>query len=198
MQAMEQPSLARKITVREFEKMLDANVFRPGERLELLFGTIYRKADVGRAMTPQSEQHARSVDLTQEALRRAFGGKFTVRAQGPLWLASSSRPEPDLSVIAGDPREWAVGVYASAVLVVEVAASSLAQDRGVKKELYAAAKIEDYWIVNLVDSVLEVYRRPVRAGRQWTYESALVVPRLSGIAPLATPRRKVRVKDLLP
>jgi Uma2 family endonuclease len=87
------------------------------------------------------------------------------------------------------------------VLVVEVAETSLALDRLRKGGLYARAGIADYWMVNLIDEVLEVYREPARApsGRgDWTYDSVRLLRRNAVVTPLAAPRARIRVGALLP
>jgi Uma2 family endonuclease len=87
------------------------------------------------------------------------------------------------------------------VLIVEVAETSLKLDRLGKGGLYARAGIAEYWIVNLVDEVLEVYREPVRAssgGGDWKYDSVQRLQRHVAVTPLAAPRGRVRVATLLP
>src|SRR5581483_10354405 len=119
MQAVEQVVLPiRKITVREFEHMLEADIFRPDERLELLFGEIFR-------VTPQSDPHALSMFRSQDVLQAHFGRGYFVRCQAPLKFGYHSRPGPDLAVVKGRPRDWEHGVHATALLVVEVEFSRL-------------------------------------------------------------------------
>jgi len=86
-------------------------------------------------------------------------------------------------------------------LIVEVADTSLALDRLRKGRLYARAGIADYWVLNLVDEVLEVYREPVRAPSargDWKYDSVRLLRRNSTVTPLAAPRARIRVAALLP
>jgi Uma2 family endonuclease len=89
-----------------------------------------------------------------------------------------SEPEPDIAVARGARRDYGREHPAHPVLVVEVSVSSLALDRSHKGSLYARARLEDYWILNIVDRVLEVYRQPavdasapsagaMRRGRRW-------------------------------
>ena len=83
--------------------------------------------------------------------------------------------------------------------MVEVAESSLAKDRLRKAALYARAGIADYWIVNLIDRVLEVYREPERsAAGRWKYRSVSLFRPRAAVSPLAAPHRRIRVADLLP
>lgn len=182
----------RPISLAEFEKMVDAGVFPEDERLELLEGKIVR-------MTPQSDPHALSLFRTQAELERVFGKRCFVRVQAPLAFSrQSSRPEPDLAVARGRPRDWTRGVHTSALLVVEVSLTTLRLDQTIKARIYAGAGIGEYWIVNLRKSVLEVHRSPKGAGARAHYETMRVLGPKDAIAPLEAPRRKVRVKDLLP
>src|SRR5262249_40195551 len=101
----------------------------------------------------------------------------------------------------GRPRDHLRRHPADPVLLVEVADSSLAKDRLRKSGLYARAGIPEYWIVNAVDVVLEVYREPERAVSRrygWQYGSVQLVRRHAVVSPLAAPRARIRVADLLP
>src|SRR5262249_5419467 len=145
--------------------------------------------------------HDRAVGLIEEALRAALGPGWLIRSQGPIALAEDSEPEPDIAVIRGARRDFGREHPARPALIVEVAESSLALDRGRKAGLYARASIADYWILNLVDRVLEVYRRPIadaEATFGWRYASSEVLPPGSSAAPLAEPSARVSVSALLP
>ena len=152
-------------------------------------------------MTPQKSPHAAAVTLVQEALRVVLGIGCHVRTQLPLALDPASEPEPDVAVVHGAPRDYRDAHPATALLLVEVADTTLAFDRGWKSSLYARAGVADYWIVNLVDRVLEVYRdrRPEPAARYgWTYATVRRFDSEEGIVPLAAPTARVAVRDLLP
>jgi Uma2 family endonuclease len=86
------------------------------------------------------------------------------------------------------------------VLLVEVAETSLAIDRLRKGSLYARAGVADYWVVNLIDEGLEVYREPVfaPAASDWKYDSVRLLRRNAIVTPLAAPRARIRVAALLP
>jgi Uma2 family endonuclease len=184
----------RRFTRDEYERMIAAGIFGPEERVELLDGEILYVA-------PQKSPHATAVCLAQEALRIAFGGDFHVRGQLPVALDAYSEPEPDLTVVRGEPRDFRDHHPETAVLVVEVADSSLAHDRKRKGSLYARAGVRDYWIVNLVGGCLEVFRDPVRSSAArygWEYAGARSFSPEESIAPLEAPESPVRVADLLP
>jgi Uma2 family endonuclease len=124
-----------------------------------------------------------------------------VRGQGPLALDEESEPEPDVAVVAGSFRDYVTGHPSRPALVVEVSESSLALDRDHKGSLYARAGLVDYWIVNLVDRTLEVYRDPVpdeAASFGWRYRSVEVLRGEASVSPLASPGARIRVSDVLP
>ena len=107
----------------------------------------------------------------------------------------------DVAVAPGSRRDYSRAHPARPVLVVEVAESSLALDREHKGSLYARAQLQDYWILNLLSRVLEVYRQPTvdsAAPFGWRYASKQVLDAASAIAPLAAPDASVRITDLLP
>src|SRR5207245_1542431 len=110
-------------------------------------------------------------------------------------------PEPDVCVIRGSPRDYVDSHPRQPALVVEVAQSGLALARGRKAAGYARARIADYWIVNLIDRVLEVHREPARPGparRRWGYAVIETLGPDAMISPLAAPSSPIRVADLLP
>src|SRR5881396_2769117 len=92
------------------------------------------------------------------ALAHAFGPEWDVRTQGPVALDDTSEPEPDVAVVRGDIRDYTTAHPTDPVLVVEVTFSSVALDRRYKSSLYARARRPEYWVLNLIDHVLEVRR----------------------------------------
>jgi Uma2 family endonuclease len=182
----------RRWTRREYETLVASGFFHPEERLELVDGELLR-------MTPQGSAHATAISLLEETLKSAFGLGFNVRAQMPLALDPDSEPEPDVAVVVGSPRDYRDSHPTTAVLVVEVADTTLTYDRERKTHLYARAGIPDYWILNLLDRCLEVYRQPVATGSEGPrYATKLVVSSSESVSPLARLNVSIRVADLLP
>src|SRR6266436_2517400 len=110
-------------------------------------------------------------------------------------------PEPDVCVVQGSPRDYVRAHPTRPALIVEVALSGLRMARGRKAAAYARAGIADYWIVNLVDRVLEVHREPARPGparRRWGYAAVETLGADAAVAPIAAPSARVYVADLLP
>jgi Uma2 family endonuclease len=143
----------RKWTREEYDRLIEQGVFQEGERLELIEGEILE-------MTPQNARHAGTTNLVYETLAGALREGYCLRVQLPLALGEDSEPEPDMAVVEGSARDYLAAHPKTAVLVVEVADSSLPFDRRRKLPLYARNGIPEVWIVNVVDDRLEVYREP--------------------------------------
>jgi Uma2 family endonuclease len=178
----------------EYERLIDLGAFRPGERLELVGGALLVRE-------PQGGPHATAVGLVEDALRQVFGTGWTVRTHSPIALDADSEPEPDVAVVPGSRRDHVHTHPSDPVLIVEVAESSLAFDRAEKGSLYARAGIADFWILNLPDRVLEIYREPVAAppapyGHR--YGATITLGPRDAASPLAAPTAAVLVADLLP
>ena len=177
----------------EYEQLVELGIFT-GERLELLDGLLVVRE-------PQGGPHAAMVGQVGEVLRVAFGAEWHVRLQAPVALDDESEPEPDVAVVAGAFRDYVGGHPSTPVLVVEVAESSLRLDRRMKSGLYARARLREYWIVNLVDRALEVYRDPeptADAPYRAVYVSVDVLRPPATVSPLAAPHARIPVADLLP
>ena len=182
----------RRWTRDEFYQLADLGLFQ-GQRAELIEGEVM-------VLSPQNWPHASTVDRVAEVLRGVLGTGVWVRMQLPLNLSPFSDPEPDVSVVAGR-REDYTAHPTSARLIVEVSDTTLAFDRGPKASLYARVGVADYWIVNLVDRQLEVYRNPAPAAGQpygHAYSSAVTLTPPATVSPLAAPGVAVAVADLLP
>ena len=177
----------------EYDRLIDLGVFE-GERIELIGGQLI-------VAEPQHPCHASSITVADYALRAVLPSGCIVRVQAPVSLDDESEPEPDLAVVLGLPADYRETHPARPVLVVEVAKSSLPLDRDHKGSLYARAGIEDYWIVNLVDRVVEVYRDPSpdpAAPYGWRYRSLTLLRPPDVVVPLAFTWSRVAVADLLP
>ena len=119
----------------------------------------------------------------------------------PVALDDESAPEPDLAVVPGTRADYRESHPARPALAVEVADSSLDFDREHKGGLYARGGVQDYWIVNLIDRVLEVYRDPgpdPATSYGWRYRSVERLAPPAAVAPLALPSMRIAVAELLP
>ncbi len=181
-------------TYERYRRLVDSG-FDFGRPVELLGGEIIE-------MAAQRDLHVAGVELGRAALDRAFGPKLWVRQQAPLHLDRWSGPEPDLAVVPGGPRDYiGTGHPRSPLLLVEVSDTTLLFDRRRKGPRYARAGYADYWIVNLIDGCVEVYRNPMAdpsAPLGWRYASVSVLVATDTLSPLAMPASVVAVADLLP
>ena len=177
----------RNFSRRDYEDMIGAGILREDEHIELIGGRIV-------TMSPEGPAHAGAIDLCAEVLRRVFAADHTVRVQHPLAIDPDDEPEPDVAVVRGSPRDHLSEHPHEAVLVVEVAESSFAYDRGDKALLYARVGFLDYWMFDLVDRRVEVHRDPTPAG----YRSRVSLAAGDEVAPLAAPAERIAVGALLP
>lgn len=165
-----------------------------GERLELLDGHLVVRE-------PQGSSHAAIVMQVGQVLTAAFGAGWHARLHAPLALSDDSEPEPDVAIVTGAARDYVDAHPVMAALIVEVADSSLRRDGRFKAGLYAQARVPEYWIVNLPDRAIEVYRDSedvTESPFDARYRSVVVVRPPAALAPLAAPSTRIAVADLLP
>lgn len=173
-------------TYQEFESLAEMDFF-DGDRVELIDGEIFH-------MAPQSSRHATILALNAERLRAVYGAGYVVRTQMPLVLDDFTAPDPDIAVVPGTLLHYLNAHPTHALLIVEVADSSLRHDRERKRIRYATAQIPEYWIVNLPESCLEVYRRPV----QGDYRISIVFDRSESVDLVSHPDVVIAVSELIP
>jgi Uma2 family endonuclease len=167
----------------EYDKLVEAGTFE-GERVELLYGVVVR-------MSPIGPRHNYSVQELNARFVRALHGRAVVRIQMSFAASDDSEPEPDLAVVP--PGKYWLEHPRSASLVIEVAETSIKDDRQ-KAILYGSSNVDEYWIVNLVDDEVEVYRAP----SDGTFRERTVQRRGAELTMLAFPDVLLRVDDLLP
>jgi Uma2 family endonuclease len=187
------PLTVRRWTRVEYDRLVGLGAFER-EPLELVGGQLI----VGE---PQSPYHASAIRAVDRALRAVLPPGWLVSSQLPVSLDDESEPEPDVVVVPGRPSDYRDAHPDRPVLVVEVAESSLRFDRLRKGSLYARAGLGDYWIVNLVDRVLEVYRDPgpePSAPYGWAYRSVVTLAAPAVAVPVGLGGVRVAVADLLP
>lgn len=152
-------------------------------------------------MTLPAPPHNLSLGLTEDWLNTVFAKGHHVRNQMAFDVGTKDDPGPDLAVVVGSRRDYATRQATSAVLVVEVADATLFFDTTTKAELYATAGVADYWVIDLTNRRLLVFRDPVPlpTGLGATaYRTHLAFSVTESVAPLAAPTAPVRVSDLLP
>jgi Uma2 family endonuclease len=177
-------SKVRRMKRVEFER-LSAEGFFDKERVELLFGVVVE-------MAPPGPEHEESVERVWRYFERQLGDRARVRIGAPFAASDDSEPLPDVYVFPNGDY-WHAHPE-RALLVVEVARSSLSIDRRVKSVLYASASVDEYWIVSHHEDVVEVYRNPT--GDVWG--SVTRHGRGEAISPLAYPDVKLPIDEILP
>jgi Uma2 family endonuclease len=144
-----------RFTVDDFHRMAEAGIFHEDSRVELIKGRIVDMAAIGSA-------HMVAVNRLTRFLVTAVGNRGVVSVQNPVRLDRGSEPQPDITILrpGADDLGAPIPSPSDVLLLIEVADSSLQEDRDEKAPLYAASGVSEYWIVNLVDHSVEVYRRP--------------------------------------
>ncbi|HEY1186645.1 MAG TPA: Uma2 family endonuclease [Gemmata sp.] len=166
--------------------------FFDGKRVELIFGEIIE-------LSPTNWPHVVACRKIAELLERIFAGAAWVGRADPINLAHSD-PQPDVAVFPGRFEDY-VAHPTTALLVVEVSDTTLAFDLTTKVELYATASIADYWVLDIPNRQLHVFRdpQPLPAGLGATaYQTHLALAPTDTVNPLAAPNASVCVSDLLP
>lgn len=183
-------------TLDDYEQLIALGLLE-GKHVELIQGEIL-------TMAPMGEPHALTIIHLTEALLPHFNTRTGchLRAQMPLALpALTCEPEPDMAIVPLDTPTNAAGRPTSASLIVEVAESSLAYDRDRKGPLYAAVGIQEYWLLNLPEGCIEVYRRPgpdAASFSGWRYQERQELRQDDQVAPLVAPAVVIAVGALLP
>ena len=184
---LEKPQV-RRWTQAEYHQAAELGWFI-GQRVELINGEVIE-------MAPQKDAHAFALRLAASAMNRRCGAALTVLVQMPLNFGPRSEPEPDIAVVRGGLRE-VTSHPTTAELVIEISDTTLAYDRGIKAALYAQNGVGEYWIVNLVDRQVEVFRRAAGAQSIESFDSAMIV-RSGTITPATLSFDPVEVAELLP
>jgi Uma2 family endonuclease len=189
MLSTEAPFTIRKWTVKEYHKLGEMGFFQPEERVELVSGNIIKMSAKGTA-------HTSALGRTDRLLQNLFGNLAWVRMQDPIALDDNSEPEPDIAVVRIDPFDYATHhpTPSEVYLIIEVADSSLAYDREIKANIYARSGIADYWVLNVNERQLHVFREPADDG----YQSEVILGETANISPLQFPTFNIAIREMLP
>ena len=143
-----------RFSVGKYQELVQSGVFEEADAFELLEGLVVPKMS-------KNPRHDSTVDRCDRWLSRVIPATWYARIQNSL-VTSDSVPEPDLAVVRGEPDDYGERhpTGTDAALVIEVAESSLANDRE-KARLYARAGVENYWIINVIDNQIEVFTDPL-------------------------------------
>lgn len=149
----------RLLTVSEYHKMAEAGILTEDDRVELIHGEIIE-------MSPIGSLHSGYVKRINNLFNRLLEGHYIVSVQDPIYIDKFSEPEPDIAVLRyrEDFYEKSHPRPEDVFLLIEVADTSLYYDRITKLKLYANAGIPEFWIINLEDAQIEVFKKPVQDG----------------------------------
>lgn len=184
-------STVAHVTIAEYDRMIEAGKFEPREEhhVELIRGEIIQ-------MSPIYPPHESALDiLSYWSFDNAPRETVWVRNQNSLGIPElESVPQPDLFWVSRRDYSKARPQAEDVFLLIEVADSSLRYDRGTKSDLYAEAGIQDYWIANVQQQVIEVHRNP----QNGHYSSKLTYALGERVAPLAFPEIFLEVAKIWP
>jgi Uma2 family endonuclease len=181
-----------RITVYEYERIIASGALEDPNRVELIDGYMVDKM-------AKNPEHSFAATATHQALVDRLPAGWLARKEEPVRIPAYNEPEPDVAVVRGINADYRhrTPEPGDVALLVEVSDSTLGPDRVLKLAAYATDGIPVYWIVNLVDRQVEVYTRPVKAGRYRSrkdYKPGQQVPVTIGGQQL----RPIPVDDLLP
>ncbi len=187
------PIAIHRFTVAQYHRMIATGLLTEEDRVELLEGWIVDKM-------PQHPAHASSISILLARLQTKLPKGWIVRVQSPITL-EDSEPEPDLAIVTGPEEKYRAAHPAldDLALIIEVADTSLENDRGSKMRMYAGARVPVYWIVNLNERHIEVYTEP-KGGKSPAYRRRADVA-IDGKIPLILNGKEmgqISVLDLFP
>lgn len=146
-------------SVENYHRMAETGILSEDDRVELLYGQIILKSPIGKF-------HNACVNRLTRLMIRLMDDRAIVQIQGPVVIGDRSEPEPDVAILQPRDDFYAAGLptAADAMLLIEVADSSLEKDKHLKLPLYAAAGIPELWLVDLTRSKVMVFTQPTEDG----------------------------------
>ena len=153
--AVEVAPAKRLFNRKEYHRMGAVGILEPTERVELIRGEIV-------TMSPPGRRHVAFVNNLTQLLVMRLAGRAIVSVQNPVALADDTEPQPDLALFRrrSVPYKEAEATGEDVFLLIEVAESSLRYDRSTKLALYAEDGVPEYWVVDVDDEAVEMYREP--------------------------------------
>jgi Uma2 family endonuclease len=178
----------RLLTVAEYHRMAEIGILDEDERVELLAGQIVKMAAKGTA-------HGAALKRTVELLQNLLWGLVLLSIQDPVRLNDFSEPEPDIALLVRDPLyyEDRHPTPSEVYLIIEVADTTLRTDLGIKANLYAQSGIADYWVLDVNNRQLHVFREPSQDG----YQSRVILADGDSISLLRFPDCSFFVREML-
>jgi Uma2 family endonuclease len=186
---IESPHNLKYWTVQDYHRMSDLGILDPNQRTELIAGQIV-------LMTAKGTPHVITLQLLATNIQEQLGKSALIRTQDPIRLDNFSEPEPDLAIVKGTILDYAEHhpIPEDIYLVIEVADSTLKQDCEVKDKLYARSNIAEYWVIDIKNRQVRIFRDPTPTG----YGSQLMLTATHAVSPLAFPEIVLSIDSILP
>ncbi|QPK61772.1 Uma2 family endonuclease [Methylomonas sp. LL1] len=174
--------------IAEWHRMGEAGIFPPESHMELIEGEILHMAPIGF-------NHAGHLNRLNRLFNRLLDDQVVISVQNPLQLDDLSEPEPDFVLLKPEASFYTTRypTAADVLLLIEVSDTTLRFDRNQKLRLYAGHNITEYWIVNLIDDCLEIYRQP----QDGDYLDKSVLSKADSLNLQALPKIQVAVSAIL-
>jgi Uma2 family endonuclease len=178
----------RLLTVKDYHRMGETGIFDPDERIELLTGQIVKKPVKGPS-------HSAAVKRVDRLLRSHLAQEVLVQLQDPIQLDDYSEPEPDIALLRPNPTDYEEHhpTVADVYLIIEVSDSTLNRDCEFKADIYAHSGIMDYWVLDIPNRRLHVFREPSQDG----YQSRVTLTEGDSIAPLPFAHCILQIAEML-
>ncbi len=178
----------RLLSVEEYHKMGESGIIAADEEVELIEGQVITKPMKGTT-------HSALNKYLEKLLENRLQDAALVRVQDPVRLDSYSEPEPDIAVVLSDPFYYVSHhpTPPEIYLIVEIADTTLKRDTEFKANVYAKAGINDYWVLDLTNRKLYVFREPTTTG----YQNQQILSDDATISPVAFPNITISVSEML-
>jgi len=185
----------RRLNVAEYHRMAEVGILSEDEHIELIDGVIMQ-------MSVEGTKHSAIISkMAVPFYESVIEGKTLLRVRNPIVLNDETEPEPDLALVKTRERAYYLETHPrpdDVLLLIEVADTTLVSDKKIKLPRYAASKIEEVWIVNLVDNIIEVYREPIQlANGTAGYLTRTEFVKGDTLIPKALPSLEIAVDDVL-
>lgn len=180
-------------TIAEYHELYKTGLFQD-KKVMLLDGVLY-------VMVMPNPPHDTALGLVEDWLRTVFTSGTHIRTQKGFDIGTANDPGPDVAVVPGSIRDYATRTPTVALMIVEVSDSTLFIDLTTKAELYATANVPEYWVIDVTNRQLHVFRDPVPlpAGLgAVAYRSHTTYDATDTVSPLAAPIVNITVSELLP
>jgi Uma2 family endonuclease len=174
-----------KFSVKDYHKIVESGILH-NQQVELINGLILE-------MSPEGTEHTFIGETFADYLRRLTQGSAWIREARPITL-STSEPEPDIAVVSlphstyRSHHPYPEDIY----LLIEISYSTLGFDTSEKRDIYAIAKIQDYWVVDVKNKQLIIYRSPLDG----IYQNEIKLSLKETVSPLAFPDIKIKIDQI--